>query len=92
MRWTKRDKSNCFYLILKRCVFLNEIIKRISDFETEMNIPEHDRWTHNSLLKSPEYNYVFELIQRLGELEDDIVRFRQRKKIHDKIEQCKFNG
>ena len=86
MRWTKRDASNHFYVISKRGVVLYEIIERISDIETEMNVPENKRWTKGKSLKYRSYNHVYELIQRLGELEDDVLRFRQRKKIHDKIQ------
>ena len=86
MRWTKRDVSNHFYIIAKRGVFLYDIIERISNLETEMNIPESERWTKGKSLRCNAFNYVYELIQRLGELEDDVLRFRQRKKIHDKIQ------
>ena len=86
MRWTKRDVSNHFFVIAKRGVFLYDIIERISDLETEMNIPEPERWTKGKLLRYNEFNHVYELIQRLGELEDEVLRFRQRKKIHDKIQ------
>lgn len=88
MRWTKKDVSNHFYVISKKDVVLYEIVERISEFETEMNIPESERWTRGNALRCNAYNYVYELIQRLGELEDDILRFRQRKKIHDKIQEA----
>ncbi len=88
MRWTKKDTSNHFYVISKNNVALYEIIERISDLETEMNIPDCERWTNGKSLRCDEYNYVYELIQRLGELEDDVLRFRQRKKIHDKIQEA----
>lgn len=86
MRWTKLDASNRFYVITQKEIFLFDIIERISAFETEMNIPEHERWTNGNVVKCNAFNHVYELIQRLGALEDDIPRFRQRKKIHDKIQ------
>ena len=87
MRWTKKDESNRFYVIAQRGVVFYEIVERISDLETEMNISECERWTNGKLLQCDSYNYVYELIQRLGELEDNVLRFRQRKKIHDKIQE-----
>lgn len=88
MRWTRKDESNRFYVISQKGVLLYEIIERISDFETEMNIPEYERWTKGKSLRCKSYNYVYEIIQRLGQLEDDIPRFRQRKKIHDTIQEA----
>lgn len=89
MRWTKLDDSKHFFVIIKRNVFIYDIIHRISEFETEMNIPESERWTKDDALKCNAFNHVYELIQRLGKLEDDIFRFRQRKKIHDKIQEAR---
>lgn len=87
MRWTEKDKSNRFYIISKRGVVFYEIVERVSNLETEMNLPEYERWTNGKSLKYNSYNYVYELIQRLGELEDNVLRFRQRKKIHDRIQE-----
>lgn len=85
MRWTKRDVSNHFFVIVKRGVFLYDIIDRIAELETEMNIPEPERWTKGKSLRCNAFSCVYELIQRLGELEDDEPRFRQRKKIIQSI-------
>ena len=86
MRWTKMDSTNRFYVIVQKEVFLFDIIERISEFETEMNIPELERWTKGNSVRCNAFNHVYELIQRLGALEDEIPRFRQRKKIHDRIQ------
>ena len=90
MRWTKLDESKHFFVIVKKNIFIYDIVNRISDFETEMNIPEAERWTRGRTLRCNAFNHVYELIQRLGVLEDDIFRFRQRKKIHDKIEAARL--
>ena len=89
MRWTKLDDSKHFFVIIKRNVFIYDIVHRISEFETEMNLSEDERWTKGTSLKCNAFNYVYELIQRLGKLEDDVLRFRQRKSIHDKIQEAR---
>ena len=93
MRYTKRNENQSFYLIVKRNVFVYDIVERISEIETEMEMPEAERWTKGKSLKGNMYEHVYELIQRLGQLEDDLPRFRQRRKIREKILSCnKFNA
>lgn len=89
MRWTKRNENHTFYLIIKQNIFVYDIVERISDIETEMEVPESERWTRGKALKGNMYEHVYELIQHLGELEDDLPRYRQRKKIHEKIQAMK---
>ena len=89
MRWTKRNENHTFYLIIKQNIFVYDIVERISDIETEMEVPESERWTRGKSLKENMYEHVYELIQLLGELEDDLPRYRQRKKIHEKIQAMK---
>lgn len=89
MRWTKRNENHTFYLIIKQNIFVYDIVERISDIETEMEVPESERWTRGKALKGNMYEHVYELIQRLGQLEDDLPRYRQRKKIHEKIQAMK---
>ena len=92
VRWTQLHESKHFYVIIKRDIFLYQIIERIAEFETEMEIPDKDRWTKGKVLKGNEFEHVYELIQRLGELESDIPKYRQRKKIHEKINKRKNNA
>lgn len=90
-RWTQFHSSKHFYVIARRNVFLYQIIERISEFETEMQIPDDERWTKGKMVRCHEFEHVYELIQRLGELESEILRYRQRKKIHEKIQAAMNN-
>ena len=86
MRWTKRSENGRFYVIIKKDIFIYDIVQRICDIETEMCLADSERWTNGNVLKGNIFEHVYELIQRLGELEDDVLRFRQRKKIHERIQ------